>query len=94
VVTNTGTVGIGTTSTPWVVGFDLPAREQITSLWDAVGTTTVRGGQLVVRATGPSWHPTLAPGQSWSVGYVTNRGTSPPTVCTVDGVACSFSTAG
>jgi hypothetical protein len=93
VLTDTGTVGIGTRSSPWVVSFDLPAGEQITSLWDATDTTTVRGGELVVRATGPSWHPTLAPGQSWSVGYVTNRGTAPPTSCVFDGVACSFTPA-
>jgi hypothetical protein len=93
VLTNTGTVSVGTRSAPWVVGFDLPAGEQITSLWDATDTTTVHGGELVVRATGPSWHPTLAPGQSWSVGYVTTRGTASPTGCTIDGVTCSFTPA-
>jgi hypothetical protein len=40
VLTNTGTVSVGTRSAPWVVGFDLPAGEQITSLWDATDTTT------------------------------------------------------
>ncbi len=94
VLTNTGSVSVGTRSAPWVVGFDLPAGEQITSLWNATDTATVHGGELVVRATGPSWHPTLVPGQSWTVGYVTNRGTSAPTACTVDGVACSFTAAG
>jgi len=93
VLTNTGTVSLGTRSAPWVVAFDLPAGEQITSLWDATDSTTMHSGELVVRATGPSWHPTLAPGQSWSVGYVTNRGTAPPTGCMFDGVTCSFTTA-
>jgi hypothetical protein len=90
VLTNTGTTSVGSAARPWEVGFDLPAYEQITSLWNATDTTTVSGTTLTVTATGPSWQPTLAPGQSWSVGYVTNLGSAAPTTCTVDGVSCSF----
>jgi hypothetical protein len=90
VLTNTGTTSVGSAARPWEVGFDLPAYEQITSLWNATDTTTVSGTTLTVTATGPSWQPTLAPGQSWSVGYVTNLGSAAPTMCSVDGVSCSF----
>jgi hypothetical protein len=90
VLTNTGTTAVGSPAKPWVVGFDLPASEQITSLWNATGATTVAGARLLVTATGPSWHATLAPGQSWSVGYVTNGGTAPPTAGTFDGTTSSI----
>jgi hypothetical protein len=94
VLTNTGTTTVGSTAHPWVVGFDLPAGEQITSLWNATESSTVSGGTSVITATGPSWQPTLAPGRSWSVGYVTNNGTAAPTACRFDGVVCTFTVVG
>ena len=81
--TNTGTTTIGSSATPWVAKFNLPASETISSLWNATGSYAINGSVLAVTAQAPSWQQTLAPGQSWSIGYVTNNGVASPTNCTL-----------
>jgi hypothetical protein len=81
--TNTGTTTIGSSATPWVAKFNLPASETISSLWNATGSYAINGAVLAVTAQAPSWQQTLAPGQSWSIGYVTNNGVASPTNCTL-----------
>jgi Cellulase (glycosyl hydrolase family 5)/Cellulose binding domain/Abnormal spindle-like microcephaly-assoc'd, ASPM-SPD-2-Hydin len=90
IITNTGTTTIGSASSPWVVKFTLPSSETVTSLWNATGTYSTNGSLLNVTATAPSWQQTLAPGQSWSVGYVTNNGTTGPANCSFNGAACTI----
>ena len=90
VITNTGTTTIGSSTSPWVLKFALPSNEAVYSLWNATGTYATSGANLNVTATAPSWQQTLAPGQSWTVGYVTGNGIAAPTACTFNGVSCSF----
>ena len=89
-ITNKGSTTIGSATSPWVLKFQLPSTMSVTSLWNATGTFGTAGSILNVTATGPNWQPTIAPGQSWSVGYVTNNGVSAPSSCSINGAACTF----
>ena len=90
VITNTGSTTIGSAAAPWALSFSLPSSEAVYSLWNATGSFVTSGSNLLVRAAAPSWQQSLAPGPSWTIGYVTGNGVAPPTNCSLNGVSCTF----
>ncbi|MFV2019499.1 glycosyl hydrolase family 18 protein [Micromonospora sp. LOL_023] len=69
----------------WRIEFDLPAGTTIGSFWDADVT---RSGTHYT-AVKKSWAGSLAPGTSFSWGYVGTGAYRAPTNCTVNGVSCA-----
>ncbi len=88
-ITNTGTSPIGSASAPWTLKFQLPASVTMSSLWNADWKSSVSGSTQTIATTGPSWHSTIAPGETWSVGYVI-QGSSVPTTCVLNTTVCTF----
>ena len=81
-LTNRGT----STLTDWVATWTVPAGVTLNNGWYA--TVTQSGTQM--RAEAPSWSPTLAPGASWSVGFIANGPSSPlPSAVQLNGVGCA-----
>lgn len=88
-ITNTGTSSIGSVSAPWSLKFQLPSGVTMSSLWNADWTTSLAGSSQSIVATGPSWHRSIAPGETWSVGYVL-QGSAIPTSCSLNSATCVF----
>lgn len=88
-ITNTGTSSIGSVSAPWSLKFQLPSGVTMSSLWNADWTTSLAGSSQSIVATGPSWHSSIAPGETWSVGYVL-QGSAIPTSCSLNSATCVF----
>ena len=88
-ITNTGTSPIGTTSVPWSLKFQLPSTVTMSSLWNADWKVSSAGSTQTFTATGPSWHSSIAPGETWSIGYVI-QGSSAPSTCVINGAVCAF----
>lgn len=88
-ITNTGTTSIGSASAPWTLRFQLPSTVVVSSLWNAEWTSTTVGANRIVSTVGPSWHHTIAPGETWSIGYVI-QGSSAPSACVLNATACTF----
>ena len=61
----------------------------MSSLWNADWKSSVVGGTQTITTTGPSWHATIAPGETWSIGYVA-QGSAAPTGCVVNATTCTF----
>lgn len=81
-ITNTGSSSVAN----WRVTWQSPVGVTVTSGWNA----TVSQSGSTVTASAPSWAPTLAPGQSVTIGYqATGSPSSAPTGFRVNGVACS-----
>ncbi|MEE6260567.1 glycosyl hydrolase family 18 protein [Plantactinospora sonchi] len=68
----------------WRVEFDLPSGTTVSSFWDADVT---RSGNRYT-AVKKSWAGAIAPGASFSWGYVGTGGYRAPSNCTVNGAAC------
>ncbi|HEY8373043.1 MAG TPA: glycoside hydrolase family 18 chitinase [Pseudonocardiaceae bacterium] len=83
------TNGTSTTVNGWTVVFELPAGHRLSSLWDAVATTS--GQTVTVRNA--SWNGTVAPGASVTFGFnIAYSGTyTPPVRCTINGSPCDGS---
>jgi hypothetical protein len=61
----------------------------MSSMWNADWTTTLAGSSQSIVATGPPWHRSIAPGETWSVGYVL-QGSAIPTSCSLNSAPCVF----
>ncbi|MBO3083373.1 glycosyl hydrolase family 18 protein [Cellulomonas fengjieae] len=83
-VTNSGSTPVN----GWTLEFDLPAGDTISSSWDADVT---RAGNHYT-AKNKSWAGTLAPGASFTWGYVATGPYKNPTSCSINGVACTGGT--
>jgi cell division septation protein DedD len=70
----------------WTVSFDLPAGENVSSLWN--GTMATAGQHITV--TNPSWSTDVAPGSSASFGFVvdTTGATADPQNCLLNNTPC------
>ncbi|HST64222.1 MAG TPA: cellulose binding domain-containing protein [Mycobacteriales bacterium] len=80
-VSNTGT----STFSPWTATWTLPAGVTLNNGWFA----TVTQSGSVVTAEAPSWSTTLAPGTSWTIGFIANGPFSPPpSDVRVNGTGC------
>ncbi|HEX5543556.1 MAG TPA: glycosyl hydrolase family 18 protein [Micromonospora sp.] len=77
--------GSSTTVNTWRIQFDLPSGTSISSFWDA--DITQSGNRYV--AVNKSWAGSLAPGASFSWGYIGTGAYRAPLNCTINGVACS-----
>ncbi|MHB1519170.1 MAG: choice-of-anchor D domain-containing protein [Acidimicrobiales bacterium] len=87
-VKNSSSTGLGTAASPWVVDFTLPTSMTVTSLWNGVMKKVASGGRMTYSIKGPSWHPIIRAGTSWTIGYVANGPGAPPSNCTIDGRTC------
>ncbi len=83
ILSNQGT----TTTTSWVVEFDLPAGTTVSSSWSSVRT---QSGQHY-KFTNVSWNGDIAPGASEEFGFNAN-GLGMPFNCTVNGLPCGGGT--
>ena len=83
-VTNSGSSPVNA----WTIEFDLPAGDTISSSWDADVT---RSGNHYT-AKNKSWAGPLAPGASFTWGYVATGPHKDPTGCSINGVACTGGT--
>mgnify|MGYP006273999795 CR=1 FL=1 len=90
-ITNTGTSAIGSAASPWTLKFQLPASVTMSSLWNAEWKSSVSGSTQTISTTGPSWHASIAPGETWSVGYVI-QGSGVPAGCVINTTTCTFVT--
>jgi prepilin-type N-terminal cleavage/methylation domain-containing protein len=80
-VTNTGT----STLSPWTATWTVPASVKLVNGWNA----TITQAGKVMTAQAPSWSQSLAPGASWSVGYIADGPwASGPSRVTLNGVSC------
>jgi len=82
-VTNSGSAPVN----GWTLEFDLPGGA-LTSSWDA--DVTRAGSHYTAKNKG--WAATLAPGASFTWGYVASGPFASPTACTINGVACTGGT--
>ncbi|MFV2195794.1 glycosyl hydrolase family 18 protein [Nocardiopsis sp. LOL_012] len=73
--------------TGWTIEFDTADGVDITSLWNAVHSSS--GNTHTV--TPPSWSPTVPAGGSYRIGFngVHNGSDTTPADCTIDGAPCS-----
>jgi endoglucanase len=70
---------------PWLVTWTLPAGATVTAGWNAAVT---QAGQQV-SAAAPSWNPSLATGDSVSIGFnVSGSSNPPPGDVRLGGTAC------
>lgn len=69
----------------WTIEFDLPAGSAVSSAWDA--DVTRSGNHWTARSK--SWAGPLAPGASFSWGYVGSGPLKLPTACTINGGSCA-----
>ena len=83
-VTNSGSAPV----TGWTLEFDLPAGDTISSSWDA--DVTRAGNHYTAKSK--SWAGPLAPGASFTWGYVATGPYKTPTACSINGVACTGGT--
>lgn len=83
-VTNSGSAPVN----GWTLEFDLPAGDTISSSWDA--DVTRAGNHYTAKAK--SWAGPLAPGASFTWGYVATGPFKAPTACSINGVACTGGT--
>ena len=83
-ITNTGS----STINGWQLVFTLAGGQTITNGWNAAYAPT--SGQ--VTATNLSYHGTIAPGGSTSIGFQANHtgNTAAPASFTLNGVACTI----
>jgi prepilin-type N-terminal cleavage/methylation domain-containing protein len=80
-VTNTGT----STLSPWTATWTVPASVTLVNGWNATFTQDGR----VMTAQAPSWNLSLAPGASWTVGYIADGPWAPGlTQVSLNGVRC------
>jgi prepilin-type N-terminal cleavage/methylation domain-containing protein len=80
-VRNTGT----STLSPWTATWRVPASVTLVNGWNA----TVSQSGRVITAQAPSWQQSLAPGASWTVGYIADGPwASGPDQVTLNGVSC------
>lgn len=80
-VTNTGP----STLSPWTATWTVPAGVTLNNGWFA--TVSQQGSVLTAEA--PSWNTALAPGASWTVGFIANGPAAPPpSQVTLNGVGC------
>src|SRR4051812_5091919 len=84
----TVTNGTGSAVASWRIEFDLPAGTTISSFWDA---DVVHSGNLYT-ATQKSWAGPLAPGASFTWGYIGTGAFHGPTTCAINGGACGGGT--
>jgi chitinase len=84
----TVTNGTGSAVASWRIEFDLPAGTTISSFWDA---DVVRSGNHYT-ATQKSWAGPLAPGASFTWGYIGTGGFHGPSTCAINGGACGGGT--
>ncbi|MGV8978391.1 MAG: cellulase family glycosylhydrolase [Cellulomonas sp.] len=76
----------GSTLSPWVVRFTVPAGVTIASGWN--GTFSQSGTTVTV--TAPTYNASLAPGATASIGFTANGTSSPaPSGVTLNGATCS-----
>lgn len=76
----------GSTLSPWVVRFTVPAGVTIASGWN--GTFTQSGTTVTV--TAPAYNAALAPGATAGIGFTANGTSSPaPGGVTLNGTTCS-----
>lgn len=81
-LTNTGS----STLSPWTATWTVPASVGLVNGWYATVTQNGR----VITAEAPSWNLSLAPGASWSIGYIANGPwASGPSRVTLNGVNCN-----
>lgn len=86
-IANTAKAPIGSQSVPWSFSFTLPSGTMLASFWGANHTTTVRRGVTTVTVTPVLQRSTLAAGAHTDV-YFTTYGSSQPSSCRSNGVAC------
>jgi prepilin-type N-terminal cleavage/methylation domain-containing protein len=80
-VTNTGTAAL----TNWVAAWVVPAGVRLNNGWNA---TIIQSGDAM-RAEAPSWSTTLAPGDSWTIGFIAEGPAAPPpSRVSLAGVGC------
>ncbi|MBX6357454.1 MAG: cellulose binding domain-containing protein [Micromonosporaceae bacterium] len=81
-VTNTGASRID----PWVLTWTAAPGQGLVNGWNATVTQT----GTTVTAQAPPWQTSLAPGQSWTVGYQGSGPSTPnPTGFALQGSACT-----
>jgi hypothetical protein len=81
-VTNTGSSAVN----PWVLTWTAAAGQGLVNGWNA----TVSQTGTAVTARAPGWQTSLAPGQSWTVGYQGSGPSTPnPTGFALQGSACT-----
>jgi hypothetical protein len=68
----------------WRVEFDLPSGTSVSHHW---GAELVRSSTTHHIFTGPRWKPGLAPGESFTFGFLA-AGTAEPMNCLVNGAPC------
>ncbi|WP_082495187.1 glycosyl hydrolase family 18 protein [Cellulomonas sp. Leaf334] len=83
-VTNAGSAPVNA----WTLEFDLPAGDTVTSSWDA--DVTRAGNHYTAKSK--SWAGPVAPGASFTWGYVATGPFKSPTACSINGVACTGGT--
>lgn len=80
-VTNRGTAALS----PWTATWQMRPGTTVTNAWNA---TVTQSGQLAT-AQAPSWMQTLAPGASWTIGFIADGPSAPPPFqVTLGGASC------